>query len=298
VWYLLSQSEREQIAAGNLFHNTHRDDFADPSRYRDGADFDAPIADAGTLRRAQELRAFLDRVRPAIVLEVGPGSGQLTRIIAEHPAVHRYVGLDVNPAFIDYLRPRLQQVSKDGFSFDLLTGTTADLPADLRVDAAILLATVHHIPDREGLLADISARLRAGGRVLAIDPTHYVLRWWHLARKLRRPGYAQHTLDLALRRRLSTHAMCSLDEYRTVTARAGLRIARLSFDDRPRSIERLRRWHVPLGPVARWMAQEITIELQRSPKPASFHRMWWERMMPAAVKAMLALQLFRGKYPS
>ncbi len=108
-WACLSSEERSRIDAGNEYWNTQRPDYANPNKYQNGVGFDSTDAPQRN-RHRQQLVDFLDRVQPRSVLEVGPGSGYLTRVIAEHPAVHRYVAVDINSAFLTHLRPRLAQI--------------------------------------------------------------------------------------------------------------------------------------------------------------------------------------------
>jgi len=256
VWAWLSPEERALIEVGNRHHNTQRPDYADPSQYQDGIGFDsAPTARYE--RRLRQLREFLDRVGPASVLEVGPGSGYLTRTIVEHAAVRRYVAVDINPAFLEYLRPRLERVQKPHFTFELVAGTVDQLPAS-GFDAAVLLSVVHHIPDRERLFSTLGTLLNRPGHVLAIDPTCYLLRIRKLLRKVARRGYLDTHLALVQHGQMSTHAMCQLAEYRAVTRRTGFDIALVHFGDHPGKVKRWRARGLPLGP--RWTAQEITIE--------------------------------------
>ncbi|MDA1183127.1 MAG: class I SAM-dependent methyltransferase [Acidobacteria bacterium] len=246
------------IRKGNQRHNTQRPDYADPTQYQGGTGYDSLI-DPRRERSRRRLVAFLDRVRPASVVEIGPGSGYLTKTIVEHPAVCRYVAVDVNEAFLSYLDQRLASVSKPGFTYSLVTGTVDDLPADC-VDAAVMLSVVHHIPGRENLFRELALRLKRPGHVLAIDPTHYFLRWYKLIRKISRGGYLSHHLAEAQLGKLSTHAMCQLSKYRAVTQSAGFDIVRVEFDDHPRKVRRLAGAGVPLGPLWRWTSQEMAIE--------------------------------------
>ena len=202
---------------------------------------------------------FLDRVRPTSVVEVGPGSGYLTRTIVEHPAVKRYVAVDINGAFLKYLSPWLHRVSKPGFSYELLTGTIGDLH-EHSFDAAVLMSVVHHIPDRVSLFSELGTRLRRPGHILAIDPTHYLLRLHRLLRKISERGYLSHHFAEARAGKLSTHAMCQLAEYRAVTRRTGFRLARVVYADHPSKVRRLAARGVPLGPLWRWTSQEIAVE--------------------------------------
>jgi SAM-dependent methyltransferase len=264
VWALLSEEERQRIERGNRRHNTTRSDYADPRRYRNGQSFDSTNMDATTHERAKALREFLDRRQPRSVLEVGPGSGQLTRIIVEHRAVTDYTAVDINRAFLDFLRPRLAAVDRPELTCSFVEGTIDDVAADRCFDAVVLLSSVHHIPDRARLFAAIDARLSPRGRLLAIDPTHYLLRWRQLLRKLMVPGYLATALEDARAGRMSTHAMCQLAEYQAVTRRTGLRLARVQWRGLPRKVRRLRSLGVPLGPLARWTAQEVLVECERA----------------------------------
>lgn len=168
----LSSEEKARIVEGDRIHNTQRPDYADPGQYQGGVGYDSSTVPRRE-RSRQHLVAFLDRVRPTSVVEVGPGSGYLTRTIVEHPAVKRYVAVDIKGAFPKYLSPRLNRVSKPGFSYDVVTGTIGDL-SEHNFDAAVLMSVVHHIPDRESLFAELGTRLRRPRHVLAIDPTHYL----------------------------------------------------------------------------------------------------------------------------
>ena len=258
VWALLSSEERARVKAGDRYHNTQRPDYADPSRYHGGVGFGA-VCDASQEGRRRQLLDFLDRTRPANVLEVGPGSGYLTKPIVEYPTVKSYVAVDVNPAFLEYLKPHLEAVSRAGLSFDLVHGSPSDVP-QWKFDAIVLCSVVHHVPDRDLLFRALAERLADHGRIFAVDPTHYALRIVKMLRKTLAPGYLARQLQDAREGRLSTHAMCQLGEYQVVTRRAGLDITRASFGDQPARVRRWRSAGVPLGPLWRWTSQEMTLE--------------------------------------
>ena len=262
VWHLLSRAERARILEGNRRHNTERPDYADPSQYQGGVGFDS----AEDPRRAAHRRFLtdvLDKQRPASVLEIGPGSGHLTRMFVEYPGVTRYVGVDINDAFLDHLRPHLASITRPGFSFDLVHGTVDDAPRE-SFDAIVLCSAVHHIPDRRELFAALAARLSSTGVIAAIDPTHYLGRLRKMLRKASKPAYLATKLREALESRLSTHAMCTLAEYRAVARQTGLAITRAEFSERPPRVERWRRAGIPLGPLWRWAAEEIAVEFRHA----------------------------------
>ena len=260
-WACLSQEERSRIDAGNEHHNNYRPDYADPNQYQQGLGFDS----AESSRRHRDrhrLVNFLDRLQPRSVLEIGPGSGHLTRVVVEHPAVHRYTAVDINNNFLTHLRPRLASLQKPRFTFNLVHGNIGDVP-DKGFDAAVLMSSLHHIPDREALFHALAQRLTNHGSIIAIAPTHYILRFRHVIRKITSPGYLAKALEEAQNRRLSTHAMCQLAEYQAVTQRTGFEISQVTFDGIPSKVRRLRDVGIPLGPLWRWMSQEMTIECSK-----------------------------------
>lgn len=259
VWAWLSPEERTVVEAGDHYQNTQRPDYADPAQYQGGVGFDS-LTDARRERHLRQLVDFLDRVRPASVLEVGPGSGYLTRTIVEHAAVRRYVAVDVNAAFLEYLRPRLERVQKPDFSFELFAGTVDQVPVS-GFDAVVLLSVVHHIADRERLFSTIGALLNRPGHVLAMDPLPAPDP--QAPPQVAQRGYLDMVLGLARQGQLSTHAMCQLAEYRAVTRRTGFEITFVPFDNHPRRVKGWRARGIPLGPLWRWMAQEIAIECVR-----------------------------------
>lgn len=258
-WACLTREERARVKRGNLFHNVKRPDYADPAKYQDGLGFDSVAGDR--IADRAHVQAFLDRVRPASVLEVGPGAGYLTRTIASHPSVQRLVAVDINGAFLEHIRPRLAALRPE-LSVRLVEGSVDDVGPEV-VDAVVLYSAVHHIPDRDELFRALGACLRPGGHVLAVDPTHYLARLRKIWRKVRKPGHLSHQLDLLRQYQFSTHAMCQLAEYRAIAAHTGFRVTRVEFSGRPPKVERWRARGVPLGPLWRWSAEQILVECER-----------------------------------
>lgn len=258
-WRLLSASERDAIIRNDLAHNTERPDYSDPSLYQGGQNFDADDDRLATAR-GRQIAAFLDRTQPRHVIEVGPGAGYYTRLIVSHPAVKEYTAVDLNPAFLEFLKPRLAALP---VTANFVHGTTASLTT--RADATLLISTVHHVPDRVALFQDLGRCLAAGGAVLAIDPAHYVWQWRKILRKSLIPGY----LANLVRTGVSTHNMCSLSEYRYEARHTGFTLRWVEFSNHPRRVQRLRQSGIPLGPFWRWTSQEIAVELRAPAPPAA-----------------------------
>lgn len=117
-------------------------------------------------RRARQpsgdlLRPFLSSVdRGGVVLEIGSGGGSLQGV---HPG---YVALDVSL----YALRRFSQGHR-------VQASASALPfrADV-LDAVLTWATLEHVPDPEGALAEIHRCLRPGGRAF-IFPAWFVRPW-------------------------------------------------------------------------------------------------------------------------
>lgn len=255
-WPLLTAAERARVIAADIAHNTLRPDYADPALYQGGQNFDT-VTDRRATPRGKLIGQFLDRVRPAHVLEVGPGAGFYTNLIVTHPAVREYTAVDLNPAFLEYLRPRIESM---GLPSHFIHGTLADVSTS--VDAALLISTVHHVPDRVALFRQIRQSLAPGGAVLAVDPSHYLLQLRKVWRKAWTPGYLAEAIRTGS---VSTHNMCTLGEYRAVARANDLAIRATEFFNHPRKVQAIAARGVPLGPLWRWTSQEMAVELTRRP---------------------------------
>ena len=251
----MNAGERAKVIAADLSHNTVRPDYADPTLYQVGRNFDSPD-DRRSTPRGRILGEFLDRVQPAHVIEVGPGAGFYTRLIVSHPAVREYTAVDLNPAFLEYLRPR---IGSAGVRSHIVHGTIDRLTTC--ADAALLISTVHHVPDRVALFMDLERNLAPGGAVLAIDPPHYLLQLRKIWRKCLTRGYLATALATG---NLSTHNMCTLSEYRRIVRRTGFEIRQAVFSNHPKRVVRLAERGIPLGPLWRWTSQDMAVELTKS----------------------------------
>jgi SAM-dependent methyltransferase len=108
---------------------------------------------------------FLQPKAGAKLLDVGCGTGTLLRAL---PADVVYVGVDVNPAYIETAR---QRYGNRGHFVCARAADEIDVGGGFDLIAAI--AVMHHLEDAEVLqLADRASRLlRPGGTFLSVDPT-------------------------------------------------------------------------------------------------------------------------------
>ena len=108
------------------------------------------------------LAAFAER--EWTVGDLGCGTGTVSAALA--PFVARVVAVDSSAAMVQAAKKRLQ-----GFdNVDLRRGELEALPIDdARLDAATLMLVLHHVPEPERALGEVSRVLKPGGRVVLVD---------------------------------------------------------------------------------------------------------------------------------
>ena len=115
------------------------------------------------------LRAYLaDLELPADaeILEVGCGTGPVSRVLANQPGIRRVIGVDPSPVFLDAARrlgsslPNLTFIEGDGRSLPCADGS---------FDAIIFHTTLSHVPEPQCALAEAYRVLRPGGVLTIFD---------------------------------------------------------------------------------------------------------------------------------
>lgn len=102
----------------------------------------------------------------ARALEVGCGSGAVTRRIAELPEVGEVIGLDPSPVFVERARELAKHLTK--VSFRQGDGRALDLP-DQSFDLVLFHTALCHIPEPENALREAHRVLRPNGWLVAFD---------------------------------------------------------------------------------------------------------------------------------
>ena len=96
--------------------------------------------------------------------DLGCGTGQLTAALA--PFVARVIAVDASAAMLQAAKKRLNGYD----NVELRRGDLEALPVDdARLDAATLALVLHHLPEPDAALRDVSRVLRPGGRLLIVD---------------------------------------------------------------------------------------------------------------------------------
>ncbi|MFC7045528.1 class I SAM-dependent methyltransferase [Halobacteriaceae archaeon GCM10025711] len=116
-----------------------------------------------------EVEAFVGDAAVETALDDGCGNGRHAELLAAH--ADRVVGVDVSRGLLDEAADRAVD---RGFALELVQGDAAALPvAEARVDLAVYVATLHHLPTRAARVASLDEL----SRVLAPDGRALVSAW-------------------------------------------------------------------------------------------------------------------------
>jgi ubiquinone/menaquinone biosynthesis C-methylase UbiE len=132
------------------------------------------LADILEMRAAdRQQRAMLDSYLSDIefppgarVLEIGCGTGPVTRALAGRPGVSEAVGVDPSPVFLT--RARELAGAAASMTFELGDGRSLQF-ADGDFDAVVVHTTLCHVPQPDRLLTEASRVLRPDGTLAVCD---------------------------------------------------------------------------------------------------------------------------------
>jgi ubiquinone/menaquinone biosynthesis C-methylase UbiE len=120
-------------------------------------------------RQRAMLQSYLSEIefaQGATVLEIGCGTGPVTRTLAGWPGVARVVGIDPSEVFIGRARELASEISNLSF----IRGDGRSLPmAAETFDVIVAPTTLSHVPEPERVLAEATRVLRAGGWLAVFD---------------------------------------------------------------------------------------------------------------------------------
>jgi ubiquinone/menaquinone biosynthesis C-methylase UbiE len=108
----------------------------------------------------------LDVPEGAQVLEIGCGTGAISRMLASHPRAGRVLGVDPSPLLIARARELSRGVSK--LDFQEGAGQELALP-DGSFDVVVLHRVLSHVPRPSDVLAQAFRVVRSGGALAAFD---------------------------------------------------------------------------------------------------------------------------------
>ncbi len=149
-----------------------------PDVYATIADVDvetqARLADILELRAADsQMRAMVDSYLSDIeyppgarFLEIGSGSGAVTRTLARRPGVAEAVGVDPSAVFVSKAQDLAGSIAN--MAFEQGDGRALRFGDD-EFDVVVLHTTLCHVPEPERVLAEAFRVLRAGGSLAVCD---------------------------------------------------------------------------------------------------------------------------------
>jgi len=101
------------------------------------------------------------------VVDLGCGTGELTRALHERSRAHSTLGLDSSPAMLE----RSADHAGEGVSFEL--GDIAGWAPSAPVDLVFSNAALHWVDDHEALLARLTRALSSGGQLAVQVPANH-----------------------------------------------------------------------------------------------------------------------------
>jgi ubiquinone/menaquinone biosynthesis C-methylase UbiE len=124
---------------------------------------------AADVQQRAMLDTYLSELRlpnDAIALDVGCGTGAVTRVLAEMPSVREVAGIDPSPVFVEKAR----ELSRGHSQLSFRTGDGRALPfADASFDLVVFHTTLCHVPEPEQALHEAHRVLRPGGWLAVFD---------------------------------------------------------------------------------------------------------------------------------
>lgn len=142
-----------------------------------------------------DLERLIGRRRPSypVILDAGCGQGKSFRLLIEHFAPQRLIGVDAEERC---LRQSRLEAAKETVPIELRHGDLAALDlADGSVDLVFCHQTFHHLSQQQLALRQMFRVLKPGGLLLFAESTRAYIESWIIRLFFRHPMHAQRSAD-------------------------------------------------------------------------------------------------------
>jgi ubiquinone/menaquinone biosynthesis C-methylase UbiE len=156
--------EREVLTMPDIYATIAEADPATVARI--GEALETRAADPAQRAMLESYLAELPFPPDAQVLEIGSGTGAITRVLAGQPDVAEVVGIDPSPALVD--RARCLAESIPNVRFQVADGRALPF-ADGAFDGVVMHTLLCHVPVPEDILAEARRVLRPAGSLAVFD---------------------------------------------------------------------------------------------------------------------------------
>jgi len=138
-----------------------------------------------------DLERLIPQRKPSypIVLDVGCGQGKSFRLLIEHFAPQRLIGVDAEEKCLQLAEV---EASNESIPIELYHGDIAALDmADASVDLVFCHQTFHHLMQQQMALAQMFRVLKPGGLLLFAESTRAYIHSWIIRLLFRHPMHVQ-----------------------------------------------------------------------------------------------------------
>lgn len=212
AWPGLSKKQKDIIFNSNIVHNNIRDDYKNPELYQNGLNYESNI-DRETLYRGKVVKKVLSQYNFNSILEIGPGSGFITKTILEsHPS--RYTAADIVKPFLNYCEKSIAKDKTITSECNFLFGDICTMDITETYDVIFFLSSLHHIPNREDFLNSLIKLCDTETVIILVEPTHYIQRILRIITNL--PKFLSNDfVKFNNYENLSTHSFLTLREFQS-----------------------------------------------------------------------------------